>query len=352
MDILQLQFVNLLYLFSIIPLAAFSQDHDKNYRFQNLFNSEMRIFSDCQSIKDHPETKTKASVVKVKIPSNCLDSLFNSRPYLPGISDPGLDSVTSFTQAFYRSLFINRLMGSTSISALSDDFETTGITDNKKLRFEELYEIKTNAESVRSIDVTGVEKIYLNSGECLVWVPEISDEAHRKEFKTDCYSMKSILYHKQLEGEAGKSISVYRTEIKLILDVDSMRIPWVDSLTFMWNSKDKSNCSLKKTGPSGFSNSEIRFYYLSDSVSEIDDLTSINVGVPMMHGLWPSLICSLLWQKPAMLNNADAEVGRLSDFFDSKYIKLNRVLSKTDQSVGRLRFSIKDQKLYSNIVIQ
>jgi hypothetical protein len=365
------------------PINSFGQEVPIEKRFNDIFSRETNAPAKKSS------DSSQLEIIKSIFPDKFVNDACNNSMLSIGISDPNLDSLMGYRQAYYRALMLAALQQKSSVKMLSENFASQKeTTKDVKSRYQEMYRISSLVSLSDSLPIAA--SFRLKSGETLVLVklpptwksfpdsdqstlpaspsksadskPTASiskigkpgvdqnkniDLQHNKNvvLKVNCN-----LYH--LEDIANGSLRIYRSEYE-ICTTNSM-CENIAHDKFCFTIMNDFWCDFKTSfNGKEIVKPEIRYlYYLKDAEAPTDSLVSNSIGMPASEGLWPALITSVLWQITGLSSDHNATIKQVSDYYGQNVINLTSTVQNKSLQFKLLKLVLNSNRLYSVLNIE
>ncbi|OFY16556.1 MAG: hypothetical protein A2X11_12665 [Bacteroidetes bacterium GWE2_42_24] len=309
-----------------------------------------------------------------------------SEPCMVGVSDPGLDSVTGYRQAYLRALILSALKRKSNVRMVADDFESQKeSTDKTKSKYEEMYTVDASYcaarlpqvlqyfrtsggetilyiqqpavsgwqapdEAIESATMKSNQNRGINSGDNKSAAEEtISKTVSLAEIRYDTLMKVSCsLYH--LENVIDRSQHIFRTGY-MARGMDT--VLYSDQEDFGYTSVNGHWCDFNtKFNGAEIPENNTRYFYQTCTNQNADSSISQSIGMATAEGLWPAIVTGVLWQVTGIAADSNTTIRRVNDSYDETLIHLTRRIETHAAGFDLLRFVLASGRLYAILGVE
>jgi hypothetical protein len=289
-----------------------------------------------------PETDTDLKSPFIPIKSEFPDGLFRPLPdAFIGISDPGLDSVPAYDQAYLRALTLFALSDGLC-KGLCDYF-----TEESGKKITTKYMDLVRFQSDRTIGTSSVkvtEPVCLKSGELILYLLIADGETSSK----NCIQINAgaTLFNQATNASQNELLNT-----KMILE-DSWHSTETPGHKELLENTMANNIRVNKKSIFDGKNvldNRLRLYYSSDPTSAEPRIHEKKYGTITYEGLWYALIHNLFYQLSAQSKQYFEKERNLNDLYGQKQLSLTREGGAFKYNFKLHDIQLSDNRLYVNL---
>jgi len=286
--------------------------------------------------------------VKSFLPKEFCTPFDEGKRVVVGISDPKIDSLTGFKQAWLRAHMVAALQEQVRVNMVAEFFSSQRETSVTKLsRYEEMYNIEAAIPQNSGLKL--LSSYILSSGETILFA-EILPGKKVKNSKPGIFKFVCSLYH--IENILDRGQHIYRTNYHIYPQNFSGERPGeekyeVYSFNNLWYTITASYNGVKSPRPNS------KFFYTPErgSYSEQPNLDG-SVGVTTVEGLWPAFMTALLWQIAGVLDYGNPTVSQVTDSYSNHIKNFSRTAESNTVRSKLKKLVLASDRLYPIIQIE